>query len=79
MKTTFSSTLAKVQTQMYKNVTELGWFRGNPTTARSSWGCAGFGILALGVALTWLTAAVGPWALVPLPIALVGLMVIFTI
>jgi len=79
LKTTFSSTLAKVQAEMYKNVTQLGWFRGNPSSARSSWGCAGFGILALGVALTWLTAAVGPWALVPLPIALVGIMVIATI
>jgi uncharacterized membrane protein YgcG len=79
VKTTFASTLAKVQTEMYKNVTQLGWFRGNPSTARTAWGFAGFGILALGVLLTWLTAAIGPWALVPLPIVLVGVMVIATI
>ena len=79
LKTTFASTLAKVQKEMYKNVTELGWFRGNPSSARSSWGCAGFAILIVGVGLTWLIAAVGPWGLVPLPIALLGIMVIATI
>ncbi len=79
IKTTFASTLAKVQTQMYKNVTQLGWFRGNPSTARTSWGFAGFGILALGVILTWLAAVLGPFALIPLPVTLVGIMVIATI
>jgi len=79
IKTTFASTLAKVQTEMYKNVTQLGWFRGNPATARTSWGCAGFGVLAAGVVLTWIAIASGPWALIPLPIGLVGIMVIATI
>ncbi len=71
--------MAKVQAQMYKNVTALGWFRGNPQTARASWGVAGFFILAAGVALTWMVGKAGPWALIPLPIALVGIMVIVTI
>ena len=78
IKTTFASTLATVQAQMYKNVTQLGWFRGNPTTARTAWGFAGFGILAAGVVLTWITAAIGPWALIPLPIAFLGIMVMAT-
>jgi uncharacterized membrane protein YgcG len=79
IKTTFASTLAKVQAEMYQNVTQLGWFRGNPSTARTAWGFAGFGIFALGVVLTWLAGAAGPWALIPLPIAFLGIMVIATI
>ncbi len=64
---------------MYEDVTKLGWFRGNPATARMQWGFAGFGLTALGIVVTWVTGAAGPWALIPLPIALVGFMVIATI
>lgn len=78
IKTTFASTLAKVQSQMYKDVTKLGWFRGNPQSARLAWGGAGFGILVLGIVLTIVTGIAGPWALIPLPIAFVGIMVIAT-
>lgn len=78
LKTTFASHLAKVQAALYKNVTTLGWFRGNPQKARIAWLGVGFGILALGVGLTIALAFMGPWALIPLPIALVGLMTMVT-
>ncbi len=78
LKTTFASDLAKVQAQMYRNVTALGWFRSNPNTTRNSWVVAGIFILIAGLVLTFVVGGLGPWALIPLPIALVGIMVIAT-
>lgn len=78
LKTTFLATMQSAQKQMYKDVTNKGWFRGNPQSARGAWVGAGIGLLIAGVVLTWFVGTAGPWALVPLPIALIGIMVIVT-
>lgn len=45
LKTTFAADLAKVQAEMYRDVTDRGWFRRNPNTARLTW--AGLSMAAL--------------------------------
>jgi len=73
LKTTFAASMAKVQDALYDEVTARGWFRGNPKHARTAW--AGKGVLLLlgGVALTVPLAMWTRWALVGVPVALLGI------
>lgn len=73
LKTTFAASMAKVQDALYDEVTARGWFRGNPKAARNSW--AGRAVLLLlgGIALTVLLAVWTRWALVGVPVALLGI------
>src|SRR5690606_16475082 len=78
LKTTFSATLSAVQGAMYKNVTELGWFRGNPLTARTMWATAGILLTVAGGFAAAFISSVAPIALILAPIPLLGIMVIAT-
>ena len=53
LKTTFAASMAQVRSELYRDVTAAGWFRGNPQQARTSWGVAAgfFLVLAGGVAV----------------------------
>ncbi len=75
LRTTFASSLARVQSLLYEDVTARGWFTGNPRSVRGRWVAAGLGIVVLGVALTGLLAARTHWGLVGLPVIGVGLLV----
>lgn len=76
LKTTFSAAMAEVQDKLYTEVTDLGWFRGNPKSVRQRW--AGRGVLVLlgGLAVTVLLAIRTHWALVGLPIVLLGIVML---
>ena len=58
LKQTFASDLARVQQQLYADVTGAGWFRGNPKSVRTTWQVLGVLAAAAGAGLTWLL--VGP-------------------
>lgn len=78
LKTTFASSMASVQKQLYRNVTNLGWFRGNPQTARGSWAAAGVALLVAGVLGTVWLAQGTRLALLPLPLILLGAITLAT-
>ena len=67
LKTTFASSMATVQKQLYKNVTNLGWFRANPQNgARRVGGVRASVLLLAGVIGTDL-ARPGHAACAPVP------------
>ncbi|SEJ32034.1 DUF2207 domain-containing protein [Demequina mangrovi] len=79
LKTTFHADLAKVQAQLYRNVTNAGWFRSNPTHARGAWAGAGIALVVAGVFATIAAAVLGTSiALIPVALVLVGLVVLAT-
>jgi uncharacterized protein (TIGR04222 family) len=78
VKTTFASSMAAVQQQLYERVTEKGWFTANPRTVRNRWYAAGTALLLLGVVVgvfAGVTLAEGS-ALVALAFGLVGILVL---
>ncbi len=72
LQTTFASSMSSVQKQLYTNVTNLGWFRSNPQTARASWAGTGIALLIAGVMATIWLAQETRLALVPTPLILLG-------
>ena len=78
LKTTFSSSMAKVQKQLYTNVTQLGWFRSDPQMARMKWATAGVVVTVLGGLGTAVLAANSRFALVSLPFIVLGVMTLAT-
>lgn len=78
LKTTFASSMAKVQKQLYKNVTNLGWFRANPQSARGSWATAGLGLLVAGILGTIWLAQGTRLALLGVPLILLGTITLAT-
>jgi len=79
LRTTFASSLAKVQEMLYEHVTSVGWFRANPKSVRTSWIVVGI-LLAvvggLGIGLGMAVEVVPGLALVGLAVLLVGVLVI---
>ncbi len=73
LKETFSESMGLVQAQLYTDVTERGWFRRDPSTARSAWAARGVGVLVLGIAATVALAMYTQWAVVGLGLVLVGI------
>lgn len=78
LKTTFSSSMARVQKDLYANVTLLGWFRSNPQTARVAWAGVGLLGLFLGVMGTIVLAQNTQFALVAVPLILLGAITLAT-
>ncbi|GAA3815362.1 DUF2207 domain-containing protein [Cellulomonas soli] len=58
LRTTFASSMSKVQDLLYKHVTAVGWFTADPKAVRRRWLVAGFLFLVPGVLLTIATAGV---------------------
>ncbi|MEZ0447360.1 DUF2207 domain-containing protein [Cellulomonas sp. ICMP 17802] len=79
LKTTFASSMAKVQDGLYDHVTSSGWFRSNPKSVRSLWRAAGIALVVVGGGLAAFAFASGVAvrgiALVPIAIALIGVLV----
>ena len=76
LKTTFAAAMAEVQSKLYDEVTELGWFRGSPKAARQAWVLRGVGVLVLGLVVTVALAARTHWALVGLPLVVLGVVML---
>lgn len=78
LKTTFSATMAAVQRGLYDNVTALRWFRKHPQKARLAWLGWGFLVTAVGVVGTLVLAAASHAALIPLPLIVIGIVMMAT-
>lgn len=78
LKTTFAASMALVQTGLYEDVTNRGWFSHNPRTVRREWAGVGAVLLVLGVGGAILSggAAIKGLALVGGAVAVVGLLVL---
>ncbi len=76
LKQKFSARLKAVQDHLYRDVVARGWFAGRPDQVRLKWAGRGWGLLLAGLALTWLVAARTHLGLVPIPVALAGLLLI---
>lgn len=80
LKTTFASSMAQVQDGLYTHVTEKGWFRSNPKAVRAAWRAVGVVLVVIGVGLTLFAFASGVSvtgiALVPIALAIVGVLVV---
>ena len=78
LKTTFSTSMARVQKELYANVTLLGWFRRNPQSARAAWAGSGVAVLLFGLLATFFLAQGTRLALLPVPLILLGVMILAT-
>jgi uncharacterized membrane protein YgcG len=76
LRTTFAASMAKVQAELYTDVTARGWFRGNPDSVRTRWAVAGALLTLLGIAVTVLLAKVTTFGLAGLAICAIGVVVI---
>ncbi len=76
LKTKFVDRLSRVKDAMYAAMVEHGWYRRSPRRTRNLWLALGFVVLVAGVGLVVLAAALTHWALVPIPLAVGGVVLI---
>lgn len=74
LRTTFSASMTEVQTALYADVTERGWFRGNPRSVRLRWALGGTVLVLTGVAATALLAIWTSWALLGVAVVVLGVL-----
>ncbi|MGH2572200.1 MAG: DUF2207 domain-containing protein [Actinomycetota bacterium] len=72
LRRSFSARYVRVQRALYSDAFRRRWFAGRPDKVRQSWVLRGFLVLLAGGGLTALAAARTHYGLVPLPIALAG-------
>lgn len=68
LRTTFAAAMAMIQAELYRDVTDRGWFRGDPRQARARWALASVWLLILSLGVTVLVAARTHWGLVAAPL-----------
>ena len=76
LKRTFVERLQAVQTALYADVVERGWFSESPDSTRSRWGGIAAVTLALTIGLVVLAAWLTTFAIVPLPLVLAALLLL---
>ena len=77
LRATFAASMALVQKELYADVTQRGWFRSNPQTVRALWLGAAIALALAGVMLTVILVNVGKWAILGIPLIIIGALVIF--
>lgn len=75
LKDRFAARLRSVQSDLYDDVAERGWFHTRPDHERARWVAIGVGVALAGVVLTVVAAANTGIGLVPVPIVVVGLLI----
>jgi uncharacterized membrane protein YgcG len=73
----FALRLRRIQNALYDDAVERRWFAGRPDRIRTRWHTVGFVVLAASIALTWLAAAKSHLGLIPIPLALAGLALVW--
>jgi hypothetical protein len=76
LKTTFKSDLEKVQGMLYDDVTQQGWFRGNPSSVRTRWAVYGVLLTLAGGGLTYLLATNSRFGLLGIAVAASGVVLL---
>jgi uncharacterized membrane protein YgcG len=74
LRRTFADDLHKVQNKLYQDVVARGWFLRRPDTVRAIWTAVGIFATVAGIALTVVAAKFTHYGLVPVPIAIAGLL-----
>jgi uncharacterized membrane protein YgcG len=72
----FAESLKLAQAALYADVAERGWFTDRPDWIRRRWLIAGAALFAVGAVATIAAAARSQYGLVPVPLALAGLVLI---
>jgi hypothetical protein len=73
----FGLRLRRIQNALYDDAVKRRWFSGRPDKVRARWHTVGFVVLGIGVALVWLAAAKSHLGLIPIPLALAGLVLVW--
>ncbi len=73
----FGLRLRRIQDALYADAVKRRWFAGRPDRIRARWHTIGFVVLAVGVGLVWLAAARSHLGLIPIPLALAGLVLVW--
>jgi uncharacterized membrane protein len=76
LKQTFRADLQKVQSLLYADVTDNGWFRGNPSSVRARWFFLGILAIAAGAGLTWVLAKWTSFGLTGIAVVLAGVVLL---
>ena len=76
LKDRFAKDLDRVQDALYADVVRNGWFRRRPDHTRATWIGIGVAVLTIGALLTAAVAAFTSYGLVPVPIAIAGLLLV---
>jgi uncharacterized membrane protein len=76
LKTKFHEQLADVKAKLYEDALERKWFAHNPETMRRVWFGAGIAVVVVGVGLCIGSGLFLDRALIPVPIALAGLLLL---
>ncbi|MEZ5320779.1 MAG: DUF2207 domain-containing protein [Microthrixaceae bacterium] len=77
LKTQFAKRLELIESRLYDDAVAAGWFPTRPDLVRSRWASAGMVLTVLGGVGTWLAAKATHFALVPVAIMLVGVVLAF--
>ncbi len=85
LKTTFASSMSKVQDRLYDQVTRVGWFRANPKSVRGSWLATGIAlivvagitlVLAIALSESGVPGLLNGVGLIPIALGIVGAVVL---
>jgi hypothetical protein len=76
LRRTFADDLGRVQDKLYQDVVARGWFPRRPDHTRVLWVIGGVLVTLLGIGLTVLAAAFTHWGLVPVPLVVIGLVMV---
>lgn len=74
LKNTFAAQLQKIESSLYDDAVERGWFAGTPDKVRRMWMGIGIATVVAGIGLTVLAAKFTHLGLIPIPIAVAGLL-----
>lgn len=78
LKGSFATTMQTTQKALYRDVTDRGWFKADPSRVRNRAVLVGFGVLLLGVVATIALAAALGWGLIGLAVVAVGIVALAT-
>ena len=74
LKNTFASNMRKVQDDLYNDSVKRGWFLSRPDHVRAKWVGGGVLLMLVGIGLTVLAAIFTRYGLVPIPLAVAGIL-----
>ena len=72
----FAARLQRVENELYDDAVSRGWFAARPDKVRQQWASRGWILFLVGAALVYVAARGSHLALVPVPVALAGLLLV---
>ena len=78
LKRQFAGKMAAVQRLLYDDVVGRGWYRNDPRSSRNRWSTSGIVVFIIGFLLTACVAQVSSFALIALPVPILGVIIMMT-